>query len=483
MFIIFPTGHEQTTARRWPIICTFLVASNLLIFVLLRPVEHARALDVERPFSQAVELLVRHPYLTPPPLLAARLSPRERARLAEERARVELIPEGEQERLDELAAAAQLALTRVPSHRYGYRPADANWLGLLTHQFLHGGWLHLLGNLWFLWLAGYVLEDAWGRVAFPIFYLGAGLCGALGHHLAQPHSALPLIGASGAIAGLMGAFLVRNATTKIKFFMWLIVRPFRFQAPAYVMLPLWFGEQLFWGFWQASGVAYFAHVGGFVFGAVVALVMRRTGIERRLDSAIENRGALFEDPRIAAFAQQIDEGQADVAREGLEALLAREPRRIDACLELLRACSVLGDRPRERQVRLKLLELYLQQGLGEGALSLYDEWSHRDQRLSVPPSLRLRVARQYERAGRSEDALNTFYGLHALPDDAESLARHDWSVASAALIAHAELACKLGLRDEALALFERAQAEADPQWAQIVKQGLARAAALPDRFR
>jgi membrane associated rhomboid family serine protease len=481
MFLLFPTGHEQTTARRWPFVCIGLVVTNLLVFVLLRPIERAHAEQVELPFSLAVEQLRQHPYLAPPPLLASRLSSRERALLDDARARVSLVPEGEQERLDELARAAQAALARVPSYRFGYRPADANWLGLVTHQFLHGGWLHLLGNLWFLWLAGYVLEDGWGRVAFPVFYLGAGLCGALGHHLAEPHSALPLIGASGAIAGLMGAFLVRNATTRIRFFMWLLLRPFRFQAPAYVMLPLWFGVQLFWGFLQAGGVAYFAHVGGFVFGVVVALVLRRTGIEGRLDSAIENRGVLLEDPRIAELARQIDDGRAEAARFALEELLAREPRRIDACLELLRCCSVLGDAEREQQVRLKLLELYLQQGLGEGALSLYEEWSER-QRLAVPPSLRLRIARHYERAGHGERALDTLHALHARPDDAEQAARHDWAVASAALIAHAELALKLGLREEALALFTRAQAEGDPQWAQVVKHGLTRAAALPERF-
>ncbi len=482
MFLLFPTGHEQTTARRWPVVCIFLVLANLLIFVLLRPVERACAEQVELPFSQAVTHLKQHPYLTPPPLIASRLSERERKVLSNIRARVSFVPEGEQERLDELAAAAQAALARVPSYRWGYRPADENWPGLFSHQFLHGGWLHLLGNLWFLWLAGYVLEDGWGRVAFPLFYLGAGLCGALGHHLAQPHSSVPLIGASGAIAGLMGAFLVRNATTRIKFFVWLVVRPFRFQAPAYVMLPLWFGEQLFWGFFQARGVAYFAHVGGFLFGVAVALVLRRSGIERRIDSAIENRGAVFEDPRIAALAQQIDEGDAEAARAGPEALLAEQPRRIDACLELLRAHGVRGDRAGEQQVRLRLLELYLQQGLGDGALSLYEEWSDAERRRAVPPSLRLRVARQYERAGYSERALDTLHALHALPEDPAQAAQHDWAVAGAALIAHAELALKLGLREEALMLYTRAEAEGDPQWTQIVKQGLARAHALPDRF-
>jgi tetratricopeptide (TPR) repeat protein len=288
-----------------------------------------------------------------------------------------------------------------------------------------------------------------------------------------------LIGASGAIAGVMGAFLVRNAQTKIKFFVWLVLRPFRFAAPAYLMLPLWFGDQVLWGILQPGGVAYFAHVGGFIFGGCVALLLRLSGAEGELDQAIENRGALLEDPRIAESARLIEAGKPDVAVARLEALLAKEPRRIDVWLELLRASGVAGDTVREKRARLKLMELYLQQDLGDGALALYDELPEADARASVPPSLRLRIARQYERSGRADTALHAFGALHARPEaDAVTLA-HDWTVASAALIAHAELALKLGRRDEALSLWRRAQTEGNPELVQIVKQGLARAEALP----
>jgi tetratricopeptide (TPR) repeat protein len=151
-------------------------------------------------------------------------------------------------------------------------------------------------------------------------------------------------------------------------------------------------------------------------------------------------------------------------------------------LELLRASSVLGDAAREERARLKLMELYLQQDLGDGALALYDELPAGDARASVPPSLRLRIARQYERSGRANAALHAFGALHARPDPAAVSLDHDWTVASAALIAHAELALKLGRREEALGLWTRAQAEGDPQFVQIVKQGLARATALaPNR--
>lgn len=277
----------------------------------------------------------------------------------------------------------------------------------------------------------------------------------------------------------MGAFLVRNAKTKIKFFAWVVLRPVRFEAPAYVMLPLWFVEQVVWGVLQPGGVAYFAHVGGFICGTCVALMLRLSGAEGELDQAIENRGALLEDPRIAEAAQLIDTGKAALAVARLEALLGREPRRIDAWLELLRASTVLADAAREKRARLRLMELYLQQNLGDGALALYDELPEGDARASVPPSLRLRIARQYERSGRADTALHAFGALHARPESAAAAPEHDWSVASAALIAHAELALKLGRREEALRLWRQAQAEGDPQFIQTVRQGLARAEALP----
>jgi membrane associated rhomboid family serine protease len=479
MFIIFPTGHEQVTARRWPVVTVLLVVANFLVFLALKPLEASRSAEAERLLGGAIEQLEAHPALMPPPCLQAHLTDSGREQLAEARSKGARATPAEQAILDELCERVDAAVRRVPSYHYGYRPADMNFWGLLSHQFLHGGWMHLLGNMWFLWLAGYVIEDAWGRLAFPAFYLLAGAFAALGHHLAEPHSAIPLIGASGAIAGVMGAFLVRNAKTKIKFFVWLIVRPFRFEAPAYLMLPLWFGDQVLWGILQPGGVAYFAHVGGFIFGGCVALMLRFSGAETELDQAIENRGALLEDPRIAESARLIEAGKPDVAVARLEALLAKEPRRIDVWLELLRASSVLGDPAREKRARLKLMELYLQQDLGDGALALYDELPAGDARASVPPSLRLRIARQYERSGRANAALHAFGALHDRPDPTAISVDHDWTVASAALIAHAELALKLGRREEAVSLWRRAQTEGNPEFVQIVKQGLARAEALP----
>ena len=133
--------------------------------------------------------------------------------------------------------------------------------------------------MWFLWLCGVNLEDRWGRWLFLPFYLCAGVAGALLHRALAPDAFVPVIGASGAIAGAMGAFLVTMARTRISFAYVLLIsfrpRAGTFQSPAYVMLPLWLGSELL-GAWlkPGDGTAHWAHVGGFAFGAAVAAVLK-----------------------------------------------------------------------------------------------------------------------------------------------------------------------------------------------------------------
>jgi rhomboid family protein len=152
------------------------------------------------------------------------------------------------------------------------------FLSAITSQFLHGGWLHLLGNMLFLLIFGNNVEDRMGRVKFLIFYLVAGVVAAYGFALAQPDSGETLIGASGAIAGVLGAYLVMFPKARV----WSLV-PFLFfiplRLPAWLVLGLWFVLQWVYasgsGVASAGNVAYLAHVVGFVFGMLVGLVVRR----------------------------------------------------------------------------------------------------------------------------------------------------------------------------------------------------------------
>ncbi|MDO8484707.1 MAG: rhomboid family intramembrane serine protease [Candidatus Limnocylindrales bacterium] len=156
---------------------------------------------------------------------------------------------------------------------------------LLTSQFLHAGWLHLLGNLLYLWIFGNNVEDRLGRAGFLLFYLTGGVLAGLTQVAIDPESTIPTIGASGAIAATLGAYLVffpRARVTSLVFlgFFYQLVR-----IPAAIVLGLWFLLQLVDGIGslgptQGGGVAFFAHIGGFVFGAVVAWLVGLLGAGR-----------------------------------------------------------------------------------------------------------------------------------------------------------------------------------------------------------
>lgn len=193
---------------------------------------------------------------------------------------------------------AQLFMGRMTERiiqTFGYIPARlvdpsafhyAPWevgITLVTSLFLHGGFVHLFGNLIYLWVFGGAIEDAIGHVRFFFFYVACGAAGSLAHTIVFPTSNIPSIGASGSIAGLLGAFLVLRPHARIVTLFPLVVYWAMAEVPALLFLPVWFGMQFFNGFLsleaarraqEVAGVAWWAHVGGFVFGAAVAIVFR-----------------------------------------------------------------------------------------------------------------------------------------------------------------------------------------------------------------
>ncbi|HEV2685649.1 MAG TPA: rhomboid family intramembrane serine protease [Actinomycetota bacterium] len=150
------------------------------------------------------------------------------------------------------------------------------WLSILYTMFLHGGLLHIGGNMLFLWIFGNNIEDKLGKVKFIIFYLLCGLIATYAQTLVSPSSGVPQIGASGAIAGVLGAYIVLFPRARVRtlFFFFLI---FFLDVPAVVLLGLWFALQVLQGVGPAAttgGVAYMAHVGGFIAGMVLLFVFR-----------------------------------------------------------------------------------------------------------------------------------------------------------------------------------------------------------------
>ena len=146
--------------------------------------------------------------------------------------------------------------------------------GLLTHMFLHGGLLHIAGNMLFLWIFGDNLEEQLGHWGFLAFYLIAGLAAAAAQIAAEPFSTIPMVGASGAIAGVMGGYLLLFPRAKVDIVAIFIIFFKIFSLPAWVVLGVWLGIQIFGGYTtpgDGGGVAYWAHAGGFLAGTVLAL--------------------------------------------------------------------------------------------------------------------------------------------------------------------------------------------------------------------
>lgn len=179
------------------------------------------------------------------------------------------------EQLEALIAALGMVPARLSVD------ADAYWT-LLTSMFLHGGWVHIIGNMWVLYLFGDAVEDRMGPARYLVFYLLCGLAAGLTHYFTNSASTMPSVGASGAIAGVMGAYFVMFPMARVITLVPIFFFPFFFEFPAVVFLGIWFASQLFNGALSListqyyEGVAWWAHVGGFVAGMVLLPLFKKS---------------------------------------------------------------------------------------------------------------------------------------------------------------------------------------------------------------
>ncbi|MBN2245696.1 MAG: rhomboid family intramembrane serine protease [Candidatus Aminicenantes bacterium] len=296
--LIFPIGHESNTVRRLPWITITIMAICLVVHIFVSISMNNVEKRLENAAMEFVEYFLSHPYLEFDPDLKEMIFGElynEQFEAMLEAYRMQYPPptftferDEEQERLNNLSQKFKNALNSVPYRKYGFIPARKTMTGLFAYMFIHGGWLHLLGNLFFLYLTGPFIEDKWGRPLYAVFYVTVGVLSAVMFAIHYPKLVGPLIGASGAIAGVMGAFLIRFWDTKINFFYFFIFARGTFQAPAWLMLPLWAVLELFNARMVDSispetggGVAHWAHVWGFVFGVGIALVLKFNRVEER----------------------------------------------------------------------------------------------------------------------------------------------------------------------------------------------------------
>lgn len=450
--MIIPIAHENMGYRRWPYVTLAVIGSCVLIHLVVSPMEAERVREADLRVRESLQYHAERPYLKINPPLDEIIGwgkrgyakqPKQAAESEEELAK-------EQAHLDGLGAAYTNAIQNRPQFHYGYVPARHDTWQIFTHQFLHRDWLHLLVNMWFLWLCGVNLEDRWGRAVYTPFYLFAGVLAAWTELFWGGVPNLPRIGASGAIAGAMGAFFVVFAKTRIRFATFLRFRIFFFTARAYVMLPLWFATELLYFYAAKSGqTAHGAHVGGFLFGAAVALILRQTGIDKKLDSDIEEKITIKQDPRIIEAAELVSQGQNTKALELLDQAQAEFPNSIDVQLEMLRAAKAAQWPDREIAAYGRLLQLYLRENLPEPVIELFREIRTQKRLEEIPPPLLMAIAQLLESRGMDRESAQTYELIHQ--GNPTNL------LGVKAAIAHAKIEIRLGVLDYAKKLLTTAK--------------------------
>jgi membrane associated rhomboid family serine protease len=342
--IILPIGHDESSVGRLPWVTLGIMGLCLAVLLGAEPAPPAPQAALDESLQAAAGYWREHPYLEADPrlmeLALADLPPQERAIYGEwlvdvggqtrPSARVLELEQRELERLVALAATRpeQGSAGRSFFERFGFTPAAPEASGLLSHAFVHAGWLHLLSNLFLLFLAAPPIEDRWGRPLFALFFGVSAAASALFHGAMTTQPELPLVGASGAIAGVMGACLVRYWSASIRFaYLFAFSVRGTFWAPAWLMLPLWFGSEVAMAWLTdpvgGGGVAYWAHVGGFLAGAGLAFGIRAGRIEERfIHPAIESKITVSCNPVI----EEALEARAAGDEERAYGLLARGAR-------------------------------------------------------------------------------------------------------------------------------------------------------------
>lgn len=490
--LLIPLRHENMQGRRWPVVTFTLIALNLLAFLATHWTIEAQSTKNPQRVEARKHLLyfaAMHPELklgddarrfiepleAKYPVDFKKLGSPDRKPFDSWDADIRNVedPAELQSEMDRLSQQFAELERGTLLGTYGFVPAHPTAISYLTANFLHGGWLHLIGNMWFLWLAGFILEDNWGRAIYLIFYLIAGAIALQVHGWMYRNSLTPLLGASGAVAALMGAFLVRFPRLKIEMFWALFYVRGRFKAPAFWLLPLWGLMELFYGslFGQSSGVAHWAHVGGFAFGMMGALILSRSRLEHKVNSAIEEKVGWTADPAIIQATEAMDQGRPKEAIKKLQEHLAAKPDSADALVLLQQLQWRQGNAAGHHDATSKLCQLHLKKQDGEAAWRDYEEFQNAGGHL-LPVSTWLELCRFLESQQNFERAVAEYEKLaSAYPEERPSLL---------ALMSAGRLSLKkLSRPAEALLSYRRASASPVPHldWESNIQAGIKEATA------
>ncbi|MCP4690376.1 MAG: rhomboid family intramembrane serine protease [Desulfobacterales bacterium] len=290
-------------------------------------------------------------------------------------------------------------VSRIFMMKYGLIPAHHKPLTFLTCMFLHGGVGHLVGNMIFLWIMGAMIEMGCGRSPYFVLYILTGIAASAAFWVFNMESLRPLVGASGAIAGLMGAVTVLYGRKKIRMFLTLGFYFNYLKFPAIALLPFWIGKELYQMFsYEMSPVAYLAHLGGLVSGGLLGFVILKI-------PGLVDKDAFEEAPedKISPLVEKALTRVRDLDMEGgrrlLEEALALDPENIDALTHLFHVAAYDPEKPLFHETARKLLSLLSKSpGTHERAYEIYKEYLERGGRPKLSPDLYIHLSLAF--AGR-----------------------------------------------------------------------------------
>jgi membrane associated rhomboid family serine protease len=344
MIVLVPLGSDQTV-RRWPWFTIFVIAICLVVQIHEQMVAPADD-DLDTAGEQLLD--ATHAVAA----RAGQIPDTDRAQWMRDCQTGALTGDDATVCLDFKNAVVQmqrLAGKTFAAH-WAYHPGKSSPLNLLLYAFVHAGWVHLIGNMLFLWLIGCNLEDRWRHVPFALLYLSGAVVAAVVYGSQHPSTPMGIVGASGAIAAGMGAFAVTHGGASIRMGYFIAstrIRSGTFWIRALYALPIWFVLQL----WLASRessvtpVAYSAHVGGFLFGAAVAAALRYSGLEAKYLLPHANKDLEWEeDPEFLEAHQLIAAQRHRDAQPLIQRVLARKPDHAGAREATVRIAAALGDR-------------------------------------------------------------------------------------------------------------------------------------------
>ncbi len=296
--------------------------------------------------------------------------------------------------------------SQIIALQYGFRPAYKSFLTAFTYMFLHGSAGHLFGNMVFLWIVGCMLEMGLGRLLYSGLYICGGLIAAGVFWLVYMNSTIPVVGASGAIAGLMGVLAVLFGKKKVKIFYSLGFYFNYLKIPAIILLPIWIGNeffQLFFG--EARHVAYVAHIGGLMGGALFGFLVLKFCVPLNKDVFDE-----IPDDEIAPLMEKalkhIAELDMESGRQLLGLVLDKDPANIDALTHLFNVCKLDPEAEEFHRTTKKLIfQLSRSSNTYEKANEIYQEYVGLTRRPRLSPQLYLQLSAMFSATGHLENAV------------------------------------------------------------------------------